>query len=225
MNASDDDVHEVFVRINSYAVPVTEAELRNARFDNDFSDNVKELVQSQTKLWNLGIVSDRDRVRMVDQSVIGELFAFAERGVTDGAEGDITKFYESVRQRPSADLPSRDLLIELIEQAVPILSPFAGEPLVERPHFLMLMAALMCSRGVLPPGKLRFDALAAASSLLTDSESVVASLSALNGALASDASGGRFELFRDARATTQRMRSRQVRFDHFVRALAGEFAD
>jgi hypothetical protein len=215
INASDDDVLEVFVRINSYAVPVTEAELRNARFDNDFSDNVKELVQSQTKLWNLGIVSDRDRVRMVDQSVIGELFAFAERGVTDGAEGDITKFYESVRQRPSADLPSRDLLIELIEQAVPM----------ERPHFLMLMAALMCSRGVLPPGKLRFDALAAASSLLTDSESVVASLSALNGALASDASGGRFELFRDARATTQRMRSRQVRFDHFVQALAGEFAD
>lgn len=150
INASDDDVLEVFVRINSYAVPVTEAELRNARFDNDFSDSVKDVVRTATGVWSLGVVSERDRIRMVDQSVIGELFAFLERGVTDGAEGDITKFYLSVRQRDSDDLPSQETLIQLLEQAVEILAPFEGEPLVQRPHFLMFMAALMYSREALP---------------------------------------------------------------------------
>ncbi len=46
INASDEDVLEVFVRINSYAVPVNEAELRHARFENDFAELVKSLVKS-----------------------------------------------------------------------------------------------------------------------------------------------------------------------------------
>lgn len=226
INASDEDVLEVFVRINSYAVPVSEAELRNARFDNDFSDAVKSLVQATAPLWALGVVSDRDRVRMVDQSVIAELCAFLERGVTDGAEGDITRFYESVRNRSEADIRGVSLLPGLLDEAVPLLTAFKDEPIVQRPHFLMLMAALMYARHLLPPSKLDLDGLPAPDSLLTDADAVVTSLSALNTALGSDTdTGGRFEDFREARATTQRMRSRQVRFAYFVRALAGEFVD
>jgi hypothetical protein len=63
INADDDDVLEVFVRINSYAVPLTEPELRNARFDNDFSDLVKETVANVPSLWRLGVISERERVR------------------------------------------------------------------------------------------------------------------------------------------------------------------
>jgi hypothetical protein len=225
INADDEDVLEVFVRINSYAVPVTEAELRNARFENDFSEAVKVLVQDQTPVWNLGVVSERERVRMVDQSVIAELFAFMARGVTDGAESDITRFYENVRTKKSSELPSKEALSELLDEAVRILSPFANEPIVQRPHFLMFMAALMYERGLLPAGKLVLAGLPQPDKLLVDSDAVVSSLSGLNSALAADTSGGRFEEFRDARATTQRLKSRQVRFAHFVAAMAGEFAD
>ena len=60
---------------------------------------------------------------------------------------------------------------------------------------------------------------------IASEEAVRASIAALNAALsADDASGGRFESFREARATTQRIRSRQVRFEHFVAALEGRFA-
>ncbi|MGK2852936.1 MAG: hypothetical protein ACSLE3_02325, partial [Microbacteriaceae bacterium] len=78
---------------------------------------------------------------------------------------------------------------------------------------------------LLPASKLVTSGLPEPHQLLVDSDAVITSLSALNSALAADASGGRFEAFRDARATTQRMKSRQVRFGHFVRAMAGEFAD
>src|SRR5207247_2544646 len=62
INASDEDVLEVFLRINSYAVPVNGAELRNARFDTDFSSFVKELAHDIPHVWSLGVLSDRERV-------------------------------------------------------------------------------------------------------------------------------------------------------------------
>jgi hypothetical protein len=224
INASDDDVLEVFVRINSYAVPVTEAELRNARFDNDFTDAVKEIVHD-APIWDLGIVSERDRVRMVDQSVIAELLAFLDRGVTDGGESDLTRFYSSVRGKDRDQIIGVDVLPDLLDAAAELLSPFAKEPIVGRPHFLMFMAAYMHTQGILPEGKLDLQTVPS-SPRQAGEEEVRASIAALNAALsADDAGGGRFESFRDARATTQRIRSRQVRFEHFVSALEGNFAD
>lgn len=223
INASDDDVLEVFVRINSYAVPVTEAELRNARFENDFTDAVREIVQ-ETDVWELSVLSERDRVRMVDQSVVAELLAFLKRGVTDGAEADITKFYESMRNVPREDIPGVDLLTDLLNRASEVLMPFAGEAIVQRPHFLMFCAALMHQDNILPRGKIDFERIPD-SVRPAPMEDVQASIAALNAALsADDESAGRLELFREARATTQRMKSRQVRFEHFVRALEGSFS-
>lgn len=223
INASDEDVLEVFVRINSYAVPVTEAELRNAKFDNAFTALVKEVVAS-TKVWDLGVLSSRDRVRMVDQSTIAELFAFLSRGVTDGAEADITRYYTYVRSHEEEDLPSATLLLDLLNTATEMLVPFANEPIVQRPHFIIFMAALMHARQVLPVGKLDFSHLPP-SIELAPIDRIQSSLAALNSALSSDEDGsGSLEPFRAARATTQRMKSRQVRFEYFVNALTGAYA-
>lgn len=222
INASDEDVLEVFVRINSYAVPVSEAELRNARFDNEFTDTVKEIV-ANTTIWNLGVVSARDRVRMVDQSMIGELLAFMDRGVADGGETDITRYFSTVRARERSEIPGVDELPRILDRAETYLEPLAREPIAQRPHFLMLAAALMHSEGLLPEGRLDF-AKVPRNVDVADVEDVQASLAALNEALASDEAGGKLEAFREARATTQRMRSRQVRFEHFVRALTGAFS-
>jgi len=223
INASDEDVLEVFVRINSYAVPVTEAELRNARFDNDFTDVVKEIVAATT-VWRLGVLSSRDRVRMVDQSLVGELLAFLDRGVADGGETDITRYFSHVRTRTRDEVVGADILPGLLNEAEQLLDPFAKEPIVQRPHFLMLAAALMYSRDQLPQGKLMFARVPEAVKV-ADRESVQASLAALNASLSSDEEGGRFEAFREARSTTQRMKSRQVRFEHFLNALQGAYSE
>lgn len=225
INASDEDVLEVFVRINSYAVPVSEAELRNARFDNDFSELVKETVKAVPELWRLGVISERDRVRMVDQSVIAELYAFMDRGVIDGSEADITRFYTHVRTTPRHELPDQEVLNKTIQVAVELLDGLKGEPLVQRPHLLMLVAALLYAQGNLPEGKLDYTNVPPAGSLLADEDKARQSLGALNAALSADQDTGSFVPFREARTTTQRMRSRQVRFEFLTAALAGRFAD
>jgi len=224
INADDEDVLEVFVRINSYAVPVSEAELRNARFDSEFSDMVKELAERLKPLWHLGVISERERVRMVDQSVVAECFAFLDRGVTDGAESDITKYYESANHKNRSQLPSEAALMDVMLECGRLLTEVSKEPIVQRPHFLMLAAAVMYQRGILPRSKLSLDDVPEPAQMLTDIQAARDSIAVLNIALGGDANT-RFQDFRDARTSTQRLRSRQVRFRYLCRALAGQFAN
>ncbi|MBV9030287.1 MAG: DUF262 domain-containing protein [Pseudonocardiales bacterium] len=105
INASDEDVLEVFLRINSYAVPVNAAELRNARFDNVFSGLVKSTIKRVMAVWELGVLSNRDRVRMVDQSLVAEIYSFFINGVQDGDENRLAQVYESTARLEEDYLP------------------------------------------------------------------------------------------------------------------------
>ncbi len=224
LGASDEDVLEIFVRINSYTVPVNDAELRNARFDNEFSGLVKNLIRQVPTVWDIGVLSNRDRVRMMDQSLISEVLGFFQAGVADGAEVDITRIYTRNKDATSEDLPDAHDVAAVMEETANLLKDeLAGEALAQRPHFLMLVAAVMYSHGILPPGKLSYDDVPPPPELQGDQERRLEALLELNAALNSDVADLPTTLveFVDARTSTQRMRSRQVRFAHFCRALAG----
>ena len=224
INASDDDVLEVFVRINSYAVPVNDAELRNAKFENDFSDLVKSIVKSVREVWDLGVLSNRDRVRMQDQSLIAEVLGFWIFGVTDGGEQRITKIYEDLKSQSSHDLPDESQVTDVLLRAASLVSQYKNEPIVQRPHFLMFVAALMYAANVLRPGRLDLSKAPPSSDLLTNPEAASASIGVLNAALSGEETGEPVDDFLAARTTTQRIKSRQTRFEYSCRALAGEFA-
>jgi hypothetical protein len=224
LNASDEDFLEIFVRINSYTVPVNAAELRNERFDNEFSAYVKGMIRRVPTVWKAGVLSPRDRVRMIDQSLIAEVVGFFETGVVEGAESDIDKVYSRNKDSKASDLPPVDSVIDAMETAAGFLvDELFGEAIAQRPHFLMLVAAVMYAKGVLPPGRLSFDKVPSPSSLLKDPEKIVECLVELNSALGADIADLPTPLveFVDARTSTQRMKSRQPRFEHFCRALAG----
>lgn len=224
INASDDDVLEVFLRINSYAVPVNGAELRNAKYDNPFSSMVKETVRRLGPVWDLGVLGNRDRVRMVDQSVVAEIFGFFQDGVVDGDEGRLNKIYDQFSKCDEEELPDQQQVIEIADYTATILAPFAKEPIVARPHFLMMVAAVMYARDLLPPGKLSFEHAPARESMLKNMDDVIARLGDINANLArndQDEIPPRYTSLVEAKTSTQRIRSRQTRFDYFSRALSG----
>ncbi len=226
INASDEDVLEVFVRINSYAVPVNEAELRNARFDNDFSGLVKRLIPQLGTVWEVGVLSNRDRVRMLDQSLVAECIGFVQQGVQDGAEKDITRIYERNRDTKIDDIEDTGdkVVIACKTAALLLRDGLEGGAIVQRPHFLMLVAAVMYALKLLPEGKLNFETLPDQDDMLKDTDAIRGALAELDNAMSADVADlpSRLVEFVDARTTTQRMKSRQVRFDHFARALTGQ---
>lgn len=222
INATDEDVLEVFVRINSYAVPVNAAELRNARFDTPFTDRVKATIRKLAPVWELGVISNRDRVRMMDQTLIAELYGFAMRGVDEGDENRLNQLFEQTAETPEDALPSQDLIVDLCLQAAELLKTLKGEPIVARPHFLIIVACLMYAKGALPPGRLDFERIPASESIAEDFDKAVTGLTELNTILDSDVTDvtPSDAALIEAKTSTQRMRSRQTRFEYFSKALA-----
>ncbi|MFE6959897.1 DUF262 domain-containing protein [Streptomyces sp. NPDC057696] len=224
INASDADVLEVFLRINSYAVPVNGSELRNARFDNDFSAYVKDLAREIPNVWDLGVVSNRDRVRMVDHATVAELLGFMIRGVTEGADSNITELYESQKETSLETLPRESDFLDVMESMVNILQDLKGEAIATRPNFLMLAAAVMYAKNLLPEGRLALAKVDRPAWPLVDPDATSAALSHLNTAIDTPTEDldKRALPFIEARSSSQRIGSRQVRFEFFCRALAGK---
>lgn len=224
INASDEDVLEVFLRINSYAVPVNAAELRNARYDNDFTDVVKDTVRRVPRVWELGVLSSRDRVRMVDQSTVAEVYGFFQDGVQDGDEKRLDAIYAHNAKRQEAELPQQEAVLSILDVAADTLDELKREPITARPHFLMVVAGIMHGRDVLPPGKLNLRNAPEQQLVLADTELAIEKLRSINQILAGtegEEMDSAYLPLIEARTSTQRMRSRQVRFDFFTRALAG----
>lgn len=91
----------------------------------------------------------------------------------------------------------------------------------------MLVAAVMYSARKLPQGRLDLTSVPPPEALDPSSEPAHDSLRVLNTVLSSAGEADEFARlsgFAAARTSTQRMPSRQVRFEFFCRALAGEFA-
>jgi hypothetical protein len=222
LGASDEDVLEVFLRINSYTVPVNEAELRNASYDNALSELVKSLVESTPFLWEVGVLSPRQRVRMLDQSLIAELISYFLEGVTDGGEARITKFYKQSAETAEAELPNFNHIVDRLGEAASLLEGLENAPIAQRPHFSMLFAAVLYAHDDLPAGRLSFGSVPPSTSMLQDTESIRYWLGQLNESLnADDVESAPIGAFAEAKTSTQRMRSRQVRFELFCNALAG----
>lgn len=224
LGASDEDVLEVFIRINSYTVPVNEAELRNASYENVFSELVKSVVEFSSYLWEVGVMSARQRVRMLDQSLVAELISYFIDGVTDGGEARITRFYKKTASWSEKDFPARALIESRLRETAQLLEGLEGSPLAQRPHFSMLFAAVLHAHGDLPPGRLSLDGVQ--NELLQgDTESIRYGLGQLNESLsAEDIESAPVPSFAEAKTSTQRMRSRQVRFNLFCEALAGRLS-
>ncbi|MGA4993821.1 DUF262 domain-containing protein [Nonomuraea bangladeshensis] len=224
INASDEDVLEVFLRINSYAVPVNGSELRNARFDNEFSSYVKELSRRMHRIWDMGVITKRERVRMVDHSTVAELLGFLIRGVSEGADQNITALYEEHRTTSLDELPPEEVFMDVMGMMEQLLQEYAGEAITARPHFLMLSAAVMYAKDLLPAGRLDFSKIPQREEMLHDLASAITAIGQLNTAIATPVEDldPRLLPFIEARSSSQRMSSRQIRFEYFCHALTGE---
>lgn len=88
VNSSDEDILEIFMRINSYSVVVNPPELRHAKYDSDFKWSVVSTVKEVPEFWQLGIMSERNRVRMLDASLIAEVYGLMVNGVSDGGAAE-----------------------------------------------------------------------------------------------------------------------------------------
>ena len=94
INASIDDVLEVFSRLNSYTVRLNSQELRHAKYQGDFKWSVRAAVRRWPVLWEqLGVLSRANRTRMLDDELMAQMFGVLIDGVKDGGQTYIDRLY------------------------------------------------------------------------------------------------------------------------------------
>ena len=91
INPSDEEVREVYARVNKYTVPLNKQELRRADFPGDFL-KVSEEMAVQGFFDEANIFSPSDRRQYLDVEYVSELLAALLKGIQD-KQTKLDEFY------------------------------------------------------------------------------------------------------------------------------------
>ena len=227
--ADDDTVLDIFQRMNAYGVSLNKQELRNGKYlggkyRGEFRLAVIRASQRWEILWSrYDVVSLRNRVRLLHHELVAQLLGIALDGVTDGGQPKIDRLYD--RYDTAISNEAEDQLDEVCEFIVNHFSEVLKTKLGGAPHFMMLFAAVAHALHGIPNGDMGgehpelpvrdllalSDPPAALANLLTLSKMFDTPAEAVPGDLAA------FKLA--IAGTTQRIRSRSVRFVTLYRTL------
>ena len=220
-NISDTDVLDVFHRINAYGLRLNPQETRHGQYQGKFRNAVIEASKRWATLWDTyRIVGLRNRVRMADDELMASMLGVILEGVTDGGQRITNRLYDRYDGKlPPSAIRKLDGTIGFLLKE---LSPILETGLARAPHFLMLFAAVAHALFAIPNGDMGDDMPVRDVSALSDLDMAGANLGTLADILQSPSDSIPTHLFpfRLASAgTTQRIRSRRIRFPGLYRAL------
>lgn len=230
--ADDDTVLDIFHRINAYGLSLNRQELRHGkyqggRFQGDFRWAVIRTAERWEVLWaQYRVVTVRNRVRLLHHELVAQLLGIILDGVTDGGQPKIDRLYERYDVYDLEKAEERcDMAIQYI---VDHFSAVLSTKLGSGPHFMMIFAAVAHALYGIPKGDMRPEhgGLPERDQRVLD-DVIVANNNLMALADLFDVSADqvpeRLSKFKVAIAgTTQRIRSRSVRFSTAFRALLPE---
>lgn len=224
LNATDDDVLEVFARLNSYTVTLNAPEKRHAKYQGDFKWAVRSASRDWSVLWeDYKILTVRERVRMLDDSLTAEMFGVLLEGVRDGGQAKIDALYRRQDATFQGDDDTRDNLNSVLNYfLVNLVEHLEGTPLLSPPHFLMLFAALASRLVHVPQGDLLEPAISP-NDALDDLDRVRDNLQYLGSLIDTPDEPPQYaDFWKASRSTTHRISSRRIRFPVYLRALSAD---
>ena len=221
MNASTDDVLEVFARLNSYTVTLNPPERRHGKYQGDFKWAIRNASRKWASFWkDFGVLSTRERVRMLDDSLTAEMVGLLLEGVKDGGQPKIDLLYK--KYDSAFDITSIDRLNRVLKFISDEIAPsLTGTPLLSPPHLLMLFGAIAYVHVGIPKGELN-DTELPPRVPMGQIDQVRDNLLNLAAIIADDDEPPPplTEFWKASKSSTHRIASRRVRFPVFVVALA-----
>ena len=220
-NAPDSLVFDVFQRLNTYNYNLSGQELRHGKYHGEFRNQVILASRRWAFLWDeYNVIGKRARVRMADDELMSQLFGIVLEGVTDGGQRRIESLYKNYDVGMPVHTPQR--VDRTLEYMTRHLSDILETNLAGSPHFLMLFAAVAHATFGIPRGGMADEMPRQDPRALEDLAVALNNLGTLSDCLHKDSAEvpNRFHEFQLASAgTTQRIRSRRIRFQMLYRAL------
>ena len=222
-------VLDIFQRLNQYGLSLNAQELRHGkyqdiRYKGVFRRAVIEGARRWVVLWDTyKVVSVRARVRMADDELMAQMFGVLLEGVQDGGQPRIKHLYEEYDSHIPDGTETR--LDQVCRFLIDNFDVVLRTKLVGAPNFLMLFAATAHAVFGIPTGDMKPPRLSLPErdrDALSDLALATANLMYLADILdtSEDEIPEALKEFKVAStATTQRIRSRSIRFVKLYEAL------
>jgi uncharacterized protein DUF262 len=218
-SATEEEIREVFRRINSYQVPLNREETRHATHQGEFKWFIKDMgTRYATSFVKIGIMVERQISRMADLELLTELVHAIKYGIKTANPSALDAIYTTNDKNfPDKEQVEEQLAFGLGE--IINLADIHNTKLVSRPNVYSLVAALVAVK--FPQSPLRIDLEASdRGSAFTDRANILTNLTALADAIEDDSAEPPLnEFVSAARQGTNTEKNRKTRFKWFHQAL------
>lgn len=140
----DNEVYDIFARINTYAEKLKPQELRNAQWFGEFKSSVYGLARDTvTFLEKNEVFTAKQILRMAEAEFISELLLAMEEGIREGNKAVLDQAYADYDD----DFPNRKKHEKRFRETVDIIASIVGDdlPKLERIRATRLFYPLFCS--------------------------------------------------------------------------------
>lgn len=217
VGAVDNEIRQVFRRINSYTVPLNPQERRHATHQGAFKWFIVGLGERYAQgLKTMGVFSEANLSRMADQSLFTEITLAIISGIQSASEAKLDALYTN-NETAFPELPQIEQRFDESMGTLFGWDQVHGTPLMKPYNFHTFVLALTHVQRPVPALQelAQLDA-----PLAIDTEIALANLGALAGALVDEKPNATLAPFVAACAkATNRLEPRRERFRWFFRAL------
>lgn len=224
VSGSDEQVLEVFRRMNSYTLPLNPAEQRHAEFQGEFKWMINNLVESYSSmLISYHTVNRKGALRMADADLLTELAQVLLVGIVNREPKALRKLYSD----HDTNFPKRQEIHRRVADTLDFIRdhmPAVGDSgLLVSHQFYCLFAALVFNKfGNVPNSIFERSGLNSESSFAKHPDQAQVKVLELLSAYDRDDRNGQYKDFVEASsATTHRVKQREIKALWFLRALQG----
>ena len=221
-SARDEEIRELFRRINSYQVPLNKQETRNATHQGEFKWFIRELgKQYATSFRKIGMMSEKQLSRMADLEFLTELVSLVEVGIRTFSPKQLdtlyTKYDNEFPQREVVENQIRYGLGQIID-----LREIHETRLMSRENAYSLFAAFIAINYHASPVKMDIENEEDKNRNFVEKGVAIGNITALADAL-DDEPPHELRSFSDAaKQGTNTQKNRRTRFRWFHKAMTAE---
>jgi len=100
VGATEDDIRQVFRRMNSYTVPLNPEEKRHATFQGAFKWFIMELIEQYSEpLKQMGVLTEANISRMQDAKLFSEIIQTVLYGIGSAQDSQLNKLYQEFDEK------------------------------------------------------------------------------------------------------------------------------
>lgn len=221
ISATEEEILEIFRRINSYTLPLNDPEKRHATYQGKFKWFIKDLIEQYSNIFEqYQILTKREISRMMDADLMTEICQV----ITDGIKSRSARYLESLYKRYDKKFDNIEEVKEKITDTLDFikveLNKVLDAQIIKSYMFYSLFSALVFNRYGITLDESKINLIRKTGYYTNDiNQSIQNIMSLLSAYESRDEKGQYSEFVKASTGTTHSVKHRLIRFEWFVKAL------